>query len=137
MGNMNIAPAMITASPEVREAIAKGVVSAKDTVAQHAQAIKAVAVGTAAGMVAGALSPIPGGAVIGGAAGAAIAAGAEAAKRVSDPSALKKAAVIGLIAGPLPGLAAYAFCSGKAQSAWEKMKKFIVEHPEALLAKAG
>lgn len=140
MGNLNVTPAMITASPEVREACAKGVVSAKDTVAKHVQSIKEVAGSETAqaialGAAVGAVSPIPGGALLGGVAGAA----AEGVKKAieEDKQAVKTATIVGLCAGPLTGLAAYAFCSGKAQSAYDKMMKFVKEHPDMLLAQAN
>lgn len=148
MGNMNVTPNMITAPPETREAIAKGIVSAKDSVARHVKNIKdiagtsdakAIAAGAAVGAAAGAVSPIPGGTLIGAGIGAAAAAAANGVKKAAEQNsrAVKTALAVGLIAGPITGLTTYAFCSGKAQSAWEKMKKFVQEHPEALLATAG
>ena len=147
MGNMNVSPNMMIASPETRDAMVKGVKSAAEAAAKHIQQIKeaagsdtgkAVLKGAVAGAALGAVSPLPAGTLIGTSVGAAAAAAAKAVEKASDSDkkALKAAALTGIIAGPIPALAAYAFCSGKAQSAFQKMVKFIQEHPEALLATA-
>src|SRR5688500_8736956 len=86
MGNMNIAPQMVTASPEAREALTQAAKGAAATAAKHLNQIKdsvgdtgkAVAAGAIVGGAVGFASPIPGGTLIGTGVGAAAAAAGKA-----------------------------------------------------------